>query len=151
MGDSVYLYLKKKFGSNELIAEWSYNIYHGLKFHSQSNGILALFYGILDGSISEEMWHKIQDRVKMIKIRWLDMDTKVHDGLHLGFVPFGEGFSILKQDWKHKTAKEISALRGALESDISNSDTIQYEWIFEHEDDLMFLNCFRLQELSNKN
>eukprot|EP00842_Homolaphlyctis_polyrhiza_P003766 jgi/Hompol1/4390/HPOL_003626-RA len=137
--DFLFMYLKKRFGSQAVIAEWGYNLMDACKKHGFQSLDCQLFYEILNDEVDEEVHHRIQMGLERLKSMFYRLDLQLHDGKARGFVPRNEVSAALKRFWPQKTdvQQEMLANPGSM---------VTYRWLFESEGDSVFLDVVREQE-----
>lgn len=55
LGSFLYLYLQRRFGVENMITEWGYNLYDACNRYNHDPQI-GLFYGILQKEVSARSW-----------------------------------------------------------------------------------------------
>nr|KAJ3421506.1 Translin-associated factor X-interacting protein 1 [Polyrhizophydium stewartii] len=163
LADFLFLYLKKRFGAQEIIAEWGYNIMDACKRHGFQSPDCQLFYDILNDGVEEEVYHRVQLCIERLKNVFYRLDLHIHDGKARGFVPRAELMIALKKFWPSKSDQQREMLENdclsrrenltidaqALDSDQPGS-SITYRWLFESEGESIFLDVVREQEIEQR-
>ncbi|KAI8918748.1 hypothetical protein BC831DRAFT_516103 [Entophlyctis helioformis] len=145
MSDFLFMYLKKRFGSQEIVAEWGYNLLDACKKHGFQSVDCQLFHDILNDDVHEEVYHKMQATMERLKNVFYRLDLHLHDGKARGFVPRRDVMLALKKFWPAKSEQQREMLENALESD-QPGPNITYRWLFESDGDSVFLDVVREQE-----
>ena len=71
LGSFLYLYLQRRFGVENMITEWGYNLYDACNRYNHDPQI-GLFYGILQKEVSARSWALLAGRrTKKIGIQWI--------------------------------------------------------------------------------
>jgi hypothetical protein len=109
--------LKKRFGSQAIIAEWGYNIIEACKKHSFGSIECQLFYDILKGIVSENVYFEVQKSVQKLHNKIQKTEINISNGKCRGFIDRNLLITCIKKNWQRKTAQQIDSLTSALESD----------------------------------
>ncbi|KAJ3216775.1 Translin-associated factor X-interacting protein 1 [Dinochytrium kinnereticum] len=144
--DFLFMYLKKRFGTQDVIAEWGYN----LLFASQRNGFHSvqcqLFHEILTDAMDESVYHHQQAMIEYLKSAFQKFDSVKHEGKPRGLITKVEAGTILKEFWPWKSKEMIDQLISAMEAD-QTGDTLTYHWLFHNDTDSLFLEVVREQDM----
>ncbi|KAJ3023452.1 UNVERIFIED_CONTAM: Translin-associated factor X-interacting protein 1 [Siphonaria sp. JEL0065] len=140
----LFLFLKKRFGSQDIVAEWGYNIYKAaIKYAGQSADCL-LFSKVLEGTINEEVFHHLQETIELLKSVFYKCDMNLNKTC-CGSLSKTECLKLLKQFWPEKSKQQLEALKHALDSDQAG-ETVSYSWLFNSDSESSFLDLVKEQE-----
>ncbi|KAJ3237990.1 Translin-associated factor X-interacting protein 1 [Chytriomyces hyalinus] len=142
--DFLFSFLKKRFGSQEVVAEWGYNLFHASKKYSAQSPDCKLFQQVLEGQTDEEVFHAVQETLEQLKNAFYKLDMSLH-GKSQGSVPKHNCESLFKEFWPEKTPLQIMQLQNTLDAD-QIGDNVSYSWIFNPESDGLFLDLVKEQE-----
>lgn len=129
LDEFLYLYLKKRFGTQEIIAEWAYNLIEACKKHRPQNVICGLFLDILNGIYHEEVYHHQNAIIERLKNAFSRMDTLLNEGKTRGLVSKANSMEVLTQFWPEKSSKQLAQMKSALDAD-QPGDNLTYRWLF---------------------
>ncbi|KAI9349447.1 hypothetical protein DFJ73DRAFT_833583 [Zopfochytrium polystomum] len=144
--DFLFSFLKKKFSTQEGVAEWGYNIFHAAKRFASSSVDCLVFYEILTAEMTEEMHHHLQNVVERTRSLFHKHDTLLNDGRAKGIIPKSEVSKILRLGWPHKSEGSLLQLQTALEAD-QPGEYFSYQWVFQASHESMFLEILKEQEV----
>ncbi|KAJ3281407.1 SWI SNF, matrix associated, actin dependent regulator of chromatin, sub d, member 3, partial [Borealophlyctis nickersoniae] len=150
LADFLYAYLKKRFGSQDAIAEWGYNIHEACKKHRFQSVECQLFYEILNGNLDEQVYHSQKRIIEHLKTTLYRHDMQLHEGRARGILPKSAVVDAVKEVWPRKTAAELEQLQHALDAD-QPGPTATYRWLFQNDAECMFLDIVREQEMEMRN
>ncbi|KAJ3157424.1 Translin-associated factor X-interacting protein 1 [Geranomyces michiganensis] len=139
--DFLYAYLKKRFGTHEIVAEFGYNIHEGAKKHQFQSVECLLFYHVLN-----EVYHHQQHKIERLKDLFYRLDVDLHEGKGRGIVPKADAMAAMKAHWPNKTDVQMLQLSQALDADQPGSN-LTYRWLFQSDVECMFLDIVREQEM----
>jgi hypothetical protein len=142
MSQFISLYLKKKFGSPDVVTDYAYNIYYASQYHGKQNAECEVFFRILNEEYDDSKWQQIQDIEQNLRLEFLNLDKELH-GIPRAYVPKLEALDLLRDHFQNKNAGELRELQAALEVD--QSGKVHYEWLFENDENGVFLNTLRRQ------
>lgn len=114
------MYLKKRFGSQSVIAEWSYNIVEACKNHGFSSVECQLFYEILKGDVWEEVYFELQRNVAKLHNKIERAEIAKNKGNSRGFIERDLLIKCIRKYWPRKTPLQIDNLISVKLSDIFN-------------------------------
>ncbi|KAJ3044524.1 Translin-associated factor X-interacting protein 1 [Rhizophlyctis rosea] len=146
LADFLYAYLKKRFGSQEIVAEWGYNIHEACRKHRFYSVEIQLFFGILTDTMEEEVYHHQTQTIERLKTMFYRMDMDLHEGKARGVVPKAAGVEMLKRAWTQKDERQFGELSNALDADQPGA-MLTYRWLFQSDAQSMFLDIVREQEM----
>ncbi|TPX62288.1 hypothetical protein PhCBS80983_g00512 [Powellomyces hirtus] len=146
LADFLYAYLKKRFGTQEIIAEFGYNIHEACKKHQFQSVECLLFFNILTDSLDEQVYHHQSHMIERLKNVLYRLDVDLHEGKARGIVPKKDVMVALKHYWPMKSETQIQQLSHALDADQPGGN-LTYRWLFQNEADCMFLDIVREQEM----
>ncbi|KAJ3326801.1 hypothetical protein HDU76_012635 [Blyttiomyces sp. JEL0837] len=167
LGAFLFMYLKKKFGSQDAIAEWAYNLSEASKKHSFQSVDCQIFYSILTGraaflhvqmeifshskkpllgNMDEDVFGYMQNSIQQVKNLFHKHDIGINDGKPRGIVAKADCTQVLREMWPNKTVEEITQLVNALDAD-QPGDTISYAWLFQPHSESLFIEIVKEQEL----
>ncbi|KAI9208160.1 uncharacterized protein BJ171DRAFT_595969 [Polychytrium aggregatum] len=142
-----YMYLKKRFGTQDIIAEWAYNICEACKKYRVQSNTCALFIDVLDGVVSERVYHHQKQMIARLKDAFYRYDVTLNEGRAKGTIPKSKVPSIFEEIWGPlKTQKQIEYLTSALDSD-QPGPVVTYRWLFHSDEDCMFIDVVKEQEI----
>ncbi|KAI8823267.1 hypothetical protein BJ741DRAFT_634587 [Chytriomyces cf. hyalinus JEL632] len=142
--DFLFSFLKKRFGSQEVVVEWGYNLFHASKKYSTQSPDCKLFQQVLEGQTDEDVFHALQETLEQLKNAFYKLDMSLH-GKSQGSVPKYNCEALFKEFWPEKTALQILQLQTTLDAD-QIGDNVSYSWIFNPESDGLFLDLVKEQE-----
>ncbi|KAJ3390546.1 Translin-associated factor X-interacting protein 1 [Lobulomyces angularis] len=128
----LYIYLKKKFGSQERICEWAYNIFESARRYS---------FACVECLMTERL-----------KESFLRTDAQLHNAKPVGYLKMEDIINVLKTFGKN--SEEILELKQIIEIDQKESEInlVSYRWLFENNcGESMFVNVLLGQELNLMN
>jgi hypothetical protein len=133
------LYLKKRFGSKDLLVELGVNIlYYSNKFAS-STALLNTFYKITMGAWDISIYHNLDSVVSKVKSLYSEADMAFHNDVARGSVEPANFLAFLKSTiWSKKSKIHLQSLEEVL-------DETNPESLFSADSD--FVNVICLQEL----
>ncbi|KND01399.1 uncharacterized protein SPPG_03209 [Spizellomyces punctatus DAOM BR117] len=149
LADFLYAYLKKRFGTQEAVAEWGYNIHEACKKHQFQSVECQLFYNVLTDALDEEVYHQQSRKIERLKTLFYRLDVEVHEGKVRGIISKQEAMSALKQHWPTKGDQQFEQLQNALDAD-QPGGTLTYRWLFQPESESLFLDIVREQEMESR-
>ncbi|XP_045191892.2 translin-associated factor X-interacting protein 1-like [Mercenaria mercenaria] len=133
MADFLYTYLQRRFGLEQMIIEWGYNLHDACQRYAHDEHI-GLFHGVLTEEIDEEVYHNQLQLIQklMNHLTTIDMD-KGNQG-KLSKADFREGLAsyLIGVD-----ADTLNAMMRAAESEMDNKevDEIEYKNLFMEDDE----------------
>ncbi|KAI8613654.1 hypothetical protein BC830DRAFT_1170076 [Chytriomyces sp. MP71] len=142
--DFLFSFLKKRFGSQNIVAEWGYNLYHASKKYYSQNTDCQLFFDVLEGNIDEDVYHARQEVIEQLKNAFYKLDMSLN-GKNQGCVRKSECNKLFKEYWPEKTELQVQQLKNALDADQAG-DNIMYTWLFSPESNSLFLDVVKEQE-----
>ncbi|KAJ3409579.1 Translin-associated factor X-interacting protein 1 [Chytridiales sp. JEL 0842] len=146
LAEFLYMYLKKRFGSQDVIVEWGYNIHEACKKHAAQSVDCKLFFDVLTDGVDEDVYHYVKSVIEHLKNAIHKHDSIIHDGKARGVIPKSAIPHILKDFWPYKDETSIQQLIAALDSDQSG-ETVSYQWLFQSGTESLFLDIVKEQEL----
>ncbi|RKO87137.1 hypothetical protein BDK51DRAFT_26657, partial [Blyttiomyces helicus] len=146
LSDFLYMYLKKRFGSQEAVAEWGYNLVDACRRHRFQSVDCQLFADIASGALEEEVYHDQMRMVERLKAVFHRLDVDVNGGRARGIVPKAHAIESLRAFWPGKGDKEIDQMKNALEAD-QPGDNLTYRWLFQNDSECVLLDVVREQEM----
>ncbi|WAR12866.1 TXIP1-like protein, partial [Mya arenaria] len=133
MADFLYTYLERRFGLEQMIIEWGYNLHDACQRYAHDEHI-GLFSGVLTEEIDEEIYHHQLQLIQklMNHLTTIDMD-KGNQG-KLSKADFREG---LASYLTGVDADMLNAMMRAAESEMDNkeADEIEYKNLFMEDDE----------------
>ncbi|KAJ3220132.1 Translin-associated factor X-interacting protein 1 [Clydaea vesicula] len=148
----LYIYLKKKFGSQERICEWAYNIFESARRYSFACVECLMFFNILSKKCNESVYHYVSFRTERLKESFLRTDAQLHNAKPVGYLKMEDIINVLKTFGKN--SEEILELKQIIEIDQKESEInlVSYRWLFENNcGESMFVNVLLGQELNLMN
>ncbi|KAI9011309.1 hypothetical protein BC832DRAFT_590551 [Gaertneriomyces semiglobifer] len=146
LADFLHAYLKKRFGAQEVIAEWGYNIHEACKKYKFHNVECLLFHDILTGELDESVYHHQSLTIEQLKNAFYRADVEMHEGRAMGMMTKDAAMDVLRNFWKTKEEKELQQLRNAIDADQSGN-MLTYRWLFQNDIECLFLDIVREQEI----
>ncbi|KAI8816436.1 uncharacterized protein EV422DRAFT_293783 [Fimicolochytrium jonesii] len=146
LADFLYAYLKKRFGSQDIVAEFGYNIHEACKKHRFQSVECLLFYDILTEQLNEDVHHHQTRQMERLKNHFYRHDVDLHEGKARGIVPKENAIEGLRSYWPEKTQKQLEQLRHAMDAD-QPGPNLTYRWLFQTDSDCMFLDIVQEQEM----
>ncbi|KAJ3021663.1 Translin-associated factor X-interacting protein 1, partial [Thoreauomyces humboldtii] len=146
LADFLYAYLKKRFGTQEVVAEFGYNIHEASKKYQFQSVECLLFYQILTDSLDEAVYHHQSQRLERLKDVFYRLDVGLHEGKGRGIVPKEDAMQALRTHWPGKSDTQMMQLSHALDAD-QPGKSLTYRWLFQSDVECMFLDIVREQEM----
>lgn len=157
----MHAFLKKRFGTVDIMMEWSYNIFDASRRYSQVSASCRIFYryvtrnldifnihaSILSGKSVEGLYHYVSRKVESIRLKFQDTDLALHGGKALGIITRQEIMKTLESLAPEKSYDHINSLKNAIDLDQPGCEEISYRWLFDEKNDSAFSNLLGLQEL----
>ncbi|XP_048577209.1 translin-associated factor X-interacting protein 1 isoform X2 [Nematostella vectensis] len=130
LGEFLYTYLQRRFGIENMIIEWGYNLYDACNRYNHDPRI-GLFYGILQKEVDEAVYH---DQLVMLE--------KLYNALTKADLASGNQGSLSRADFEQsmrafftlKDDESITALIKAAEQE-SPGDAITYKNLFTEDEE----------------
>ncbi|KAI8893904.1 hypothetical protein BC833DRAFT_606862 [Globomyces pollinis-pini] len=144
-----YLYLKKRFGNQETICEWGYNITEACLKYRDHNADCNVFLGILNSDMDETVYHELSNSIQILRKELYRTDMRVHQLVERGFLEREEILQTLNTLYPYKSKLQMAALQEELFNDQASA-TVIYKTLFESESDSRFLNCVKQQEMDER-
>ncbi|ORY39383.1 hypothetical protein BCR33DRAFT_788390 [Rhizoclosmatium globosum] len=144
LSEFLYLFLKKRFGSQDIVAEWGYNIYKASIKYSSQSADCQLFSNVLEGHADEEVFHQLQETIELLKNMFYKCDMALNS-TSCGTLPKGECHKLMRQFWPEKTENQLLALKNAMDAD-QPGEVLSYSWLFSSDSDSVFLDLLKEQE-----
>ncbi|KAI8905609.1 hypothetical protein EDD86DRAFT_249182 [Gorgonomyces haynaldii] len=143
MHDFLYIFLKKRFGSQATIAEWGMNIHQATKQHCGASVDCRLFSQILDQEIDCDVYLDLMNQTTRLQqvIQLAEEDPSKSRGMVLK----DQLLKQIKLHWPLKTEDQMNELDEALYNDQPGA-VITYKLLFGDERSV-FLEAFLNQEL----
>jgi hypothetical protein len=143
------LYLKKRFGTQELICEWGYNLTEAMKVYRGSSVDIAVFLGVLDNYTDESVYYDFRWNIEKLKSSVSRMDLEVHGQKKLDFLEVDEFMRALCRIFPYKSRKQLAYLERSLIED-SIGEKVTYPLLFKGEAESQFFELFKEQELESR-
>ncbi|KAI8809088.1 hypothetical protein BJ742DRAFT_868739 [Cladochytrium replicatum] len=147
LADFLFMYLKKKFGSQDVVAEWGYNLLEAAKKYRLQSIDCMLFHDILTDVKDESLYHHLQAVLGPLKHAFHRADLDLHEDQSKGFITKSSVPPLLRSMWPEKNDADVQSLLTALDSD-QPGEYVTYKWLFQNAEDCTFLDVFREQHLS---
>lgn len=147
----LHLYLKKRFGAQDIVAEWGYNIHEGCRKNAFQSSECQLFFNILSGESSELLYHHLNAKIEEMKNAFHFADANEHDDRIMGFVSKEVALRVVSPFYKNenRTAEQLNQVKSALDADQAGAQ-FSYKWLFQNHEDSMLVNIFREHELESQ-
>jgi hypothetical protein len=110
LGDFLYMYLKKRFGYQNVIAEWGYNIVEACKKHGFESVDCQLFYDILRGDVWEDVYFTLQQSTQTLHNKIQRAEIEQNKDKYRGFLHRDILIKCIRKNWPRKTQGQIDAL-----------------------------------------
>ncbi|KAJ3195745.1 Translin-associated factor X-interacting protein 1 [Irineochytrium annulatum] len=149
LAEFLFMYLKKRFGTQDAVAEWGYNLHEAAKKHGFQSNQAHMFFEILTGNMEEEVYHHQQAMIERVKSALQKHDTIINDGRAKGVLSKQDAALVLKEFWPGKTEADLDQLRNAIDAD-QPGDLITYQWLFQSDVDSLFLEIVREQYMDTR-
>ncbi|KAJ3368846.1 Translin-associated factor X-interacting protein 1 [Kappamyces sp. JEL0680] len=147
--DFLYLYLKKRFGNQEVLCEWGYNLQDACNRYKDMSVDCMYFGLVLSQELDESVFRHLKLLVERLKNEVYRWDVTSNFGKSKGFLDKTEFAGFLAQYYPAKSQKQLAALVEALGSD-QPGDVVIYRFLFEAEGDSAFLECLKKQILEDR-
>jgi hypothetical protein len=144
ISDFFYLYLKKRFFTQQAICEWGYNLTEALKVYQKSSVDCYMFYNILFGINDESLYYDFQKNIEALKSAIVRMDLNVHFQKKLDWLELSEFMECINELYPDKARKQIKLLEKALTEDIIG-DKVNYQFLFKSEGESIFFETLKEQ------
>ncbi|KAJ3126564.1 Translin-associated factor X-interacting protein 1 [Nowakowskiella sp. JEL0407] len=132
----LYLYLKKRFHSQSLIADWGYNLYHALENFQTKNVNCRIFFSVLTNSRDESVYHFIEKQLEDLSAAVYKCESEMHtesvddianeendvvsEPIANGIIPKSVFRNILMGFWKGKAMKNEIELNQLMDVKFEN-------------------------------
>ncbi|XP_077993673.1 translin-associated factor X-interacting protein 1-like [Glandiceps talaboti] len=148
MQDFLYDYLLRRFGMEEMVIEWGYNLLDAVQ-RFESDDRIGLFHGILTGQIDEEIYHsQMQTLAKLIQAL-----TKADaEAGNQGTLSKADFEKVLTEFFHLKSEETVAGLVTTATEELKleeGSETINYQDLFTEDDEGRsgpFINKIREQD-----
>lgn len=133
MADFLYTYLQRRFGLEQMITEWGYNLHDACQKYSHDEHI-GLFSGVLTEEIDEEVYHSQLQLIQKLLNHLTNIDLDKGNTNKLSKADFREGLSTFLVG---VDADTLNALMRAAESEMDDkdSDMVEYKNFFMEDDE----------------
>jgi hypothetical protein len=143
--DFFSLYLKKRFGSKDVLVEWGVNILYYSNHFGSSTALLNTFYKIVMGIWDISVYTNLESAVSKLKSLFVEADLAFHNGTAYGVVEPKRFFAYLKSTiWSKKSIFNLKSLEEVL--DDNNSENL-----FSHDGEFVNMICVQELEASRQN
>ncbi|KAJ3101765.1 Translin-associated factor X-interacting protein 1 [Phlyctochytrium planicorne] len=149
LAEFLFMFLKKRFGSQEVIAEWGYNLLFATQRHGFQSVQCQLFHDTITGALDESVYHHQQAMIELLKGAFQKFDNIKHEGKPRGIVSKPEAIKVLEEFWPWKSKEQVNQLISALEAD-QPGEMITYHWLFHADTDSLFLEVVREQYMEER-
>lgn len=137
MEEHFTTFLKARFGSDSMVAEWGYNLIHALEQHKY-DADCELFLAVLQGTVSEKVKKESERMIATVKSALEMCDQENHDG-EKGKLEVEQMMMALRSLFaKTKANDEFSELQSALQRSVkesAQSPLVPYALLFENTDE----------------
>jgi hypothetical protein len=117
MGEFLYLYLKKRFGNQEIICEWAYNLLDACSRYKDSSIDCLYFLMMLNEEVDQDSYAKvILEPIEKLKDKIVSADELCNENQAKGFLDKKSLVSVINQFFKMKfkkvptTIEEVSCI-----------------------------------------
>ena len=163
----LYLYLRKRFGEQEVIVEWGYNINAGAKHHLLQSVDCRVFHDVLAGILSEDVFKHIVATVDEVKRAFYNLDktqTSKHAQPKIEVlspltvaIPKAGAVETLRRQFPYKKPSRMEELEmvcgllfeltslQALAVDAIDGKMLNFHVLFNSEDDGSFVDTLKTQ------
>ncbi|XP_052229726.1 translin-associated factor X-interacting protein 1-like isoform X2 [Dreissena polymorpha] len=133
MGNFLYTYLQRRFGLEQMIVEWGYNLHDACQRYSHDEHI-GLFSGVLTEEIDEEIYHHQLQLIQKLMNHLTTMDANKGNVGKLSKADFREGLASYLSGVEANT---LNSMMRAAESEMDNKDLdeIEYKNLFMEDDE----------------
>lgn len=139
LSEFFFLYLKKRFGSKDILVEWGVNILYYSNQYGSSTALLSTFYKVVVGIWDISVYNYLDSILEKVKFLFSEADLEFHRGVAYGTVENSSFFNYLKSTiWLKKSKINLQSLEDAL----NETNT---EELFSN--DSSFVNMIFLQEI----
>lgn len=109
----LHLYLKKRFGSQDIVAEWGYNIHEGSRKNAFQSSECQLFFNILSNDSSELVYHHLNAKIEEMKNAFHLADANEHGDRIMGFVSKEVALRVVSPFYKNenRTAEQLNQVK----------------------------------------
>lgn len=131
MSEFLMNYYKNRFPSNQLAYEWCYNLNDACERYP-NNQTLAIFHGVLNGKIDEEIYHHERRLYMQLLQHLIDVENKEGYSEDTADTLSNSSFTnALKDFFKFKTHQDIELLVKAAEEelDVKKDQRISYRML----------------------
>ncbi|XP_068693975.1 translin-associated factor X-interacting protein 1-like [Montipora foliosa] len=130
LGEFLYQYLQRRFGVENMIIEWGYNLYDACARYSHDARI-GLFYGILQKEIDEAVYHDQLVTLEKLYNALTKMDLA---GGNQGYLSRADLEQCLRSFYPLKDDESIETLMRACEQE-SPGENVQYKNLFTEDEE----------------
>jgi hypothetical protein len=145
LSEFMYTFLKKRFGYQDSVMEWAYNIYESSRKHSELSATCKIFFNILTDKSVEGLYFHAARKVEAVRLKFQDQDIHLHEGKGIGLIPRAAAVKIMDSLAPDKSQRQIDGLKNAIDADQSSSQC-SYRWLFESSNDSAFTNLLAMHE-----
>jgi DNA repair exonuclease SbcCD ATPase subunit len=149
LGEFLFMYLKKRFGNQDLICEWGYNMTDALQKHRDSSVDCRLFHDVLNDKMDESIHQNLRTVISNLRDEFYKMDVEVHFGHAKGYLDKNETSTVLAKFFRTKPKKLLNTLQETIALDQPGIH-ILYKFMFESEGDSTFLETVKQQEMEDR-
>jgi hypothetical protein len=105
-----YLYLKKRFGNQEIICEWGYNFIDACARYKESNVDSLYFLNVLNGDLEESVFQDFKLCLEEVKNSLFRKDISLNAGNSKGYLQMKEVLDCVAALYPDKQMKQFAAL-----------------------------------------
>jgi hypothetical protein len=149
LSEFLFLYLKKRFGNQDLICEWGYNLTDALQKHRDSSVDCRLFHDVLNDKMDESIHRDLRTVISNLRDDFYKMDVEVHLGHAKGYLDKNETSAVLSRFFRSKSKKQLNTLQETIALDQPGIHVL-YKFMFESEGDSTFLETVKQQEMEDR-
>ncbi|KAJ3275725.1 Translin-associated factor X-interacting protein 1 [Terramyces sp. JEL0728] len=149
LDEFFYLYLKKRFGNQDIICEWGYNLIETCQKSKENSPDCQMFLQVLSGDLHESSYSTLRSTIEKLKTLFYQNDMDTNDNNAKGFLDRGAVMKALNQFWPAKSKQQLYLLEQALINDQPGTNVI-YRFLFETESESNFIELVKSQHLQNR-
>ncbi|KAJ3319020.1 Translin-associated factor X-interacting protein 1 [Boothiomyces sp. JEL0866] len=149
LDEFFYLYLKKRFGNQDIICEWGYNLTEACQKFKDTSADCQMFMNILNGELYESSYYMLRSTIERLKNLLYQNDMDINENNAKGYLDRSVVMKALNQFWPNKSKQQLYLLEQALINDQPGANVI-YRFLFETESESTFTETVKAQHLQNR-
>ncbi|XP_064611191.1 translin-associated factor X-interacting protein 1-like isoform X2 [Liolophura sinensis] len=133
LAEFLYTYLTRKFGLEQMVVEWGYNLHDALQRYSHDES-LGLFWGVLTGEVDEEVYHSQLQIMANLVNHLTKVDVEKGNPGKLSREEFQQ---VLKEFFPQIPEDRLTRLMKAvdIELETKEADELEYKNLFMEDDE----------------